>query len=158
MSFSKKTVTAAVLAGVSLFVACAHVPYAREVKKRPSTGGVIALNPHHTSEDRLKADSLMQTNCAGKDVQVTEEGEVAVGTRTQASSSSSYNNNNNNNTNSGFSLGGIAFGSSAPTQNSNVSSETTTMKEWQISYECVARQDSSSEKPTAKKATGKRKS
>lgn len=119
-----------------LATACAtmpYEPYAREVKKKPREGGVIALRSVHRPEDRARADFLMAGNC-GSDavVKVSEEGEVVVGEKTNSSS----NRRREEEMGSGFRIGGIAFASAVPGENTNTQSETTQVKEWQISYEC----------------------
>lgn len=122
----------------TLVVGCASMPYqpyAREVKKKPREGGVIALKTEHRPEDRQRADFLMAANC-GADVlvNVQEEGEVAVGERTNSSASKT-----NSQRDEGFSLGGIKFVSGVkPSEDTATSSETVQLKEWQIAYNCVA--------------------
>lgn len=122
-----------------LLAGCAtmpYQPYAREVKKKPRAGGVIALKSEHRPEDRARADFLMSANC-GTDatVNVSEEGEVAVGEKTNSSSSKK----NETGYGSGFKIGGLDFTSGPrPEENTDVQSETVKLKEWQIAYECVA--------------------
>jgi hypothetical protein len=128
MSQFKKGLFLLGLAVIVAGVGCSHVPYAREVKKKPSDSGIIALHTNPTPEDRAKADSIMQMNCAGKEVKVTEEGEVTVGTKTLSSGSSAMGNPNEN----GF----LTLGS-GPAVNTYGNSETSAVKEWQISYECI---------------------
>jgi len=115
-------------------VGCAYVPYAREAKKKPREGGVIALRTDHRPEDRQKADTLMAMNCAGANVKVLEEGEVVVGERSSSSSQKTNDTAHGGgwNLGSGFRLGG----SNQPSENTNTTTETTQVKEWQISYVC----------------------
>jgi len=135
MSNFKKTVYGVTVSALLVAAGCAHVPFAREVKKKPNDGGVIALRSNHLPEDRAKADSLMQVNCNGKEVKVTEEGEVTVGTRTSSSASAAMGQQSSNSL--------LTFGmSDGPALNSNSSSETSAVKEWQISYKCLSRQSS----------------
>lgn len=130
----------AVLLSALLITACASMPYqpyAREVKKKPRVGGTIALKTEHRPEDRARADYLMGANCGtASAVNVTEEGEVVVGEKTN----SSQNRTQQMERDSGFSLGGIAFasGGTHPSENTNLESQTTQLKEWHISYQCVA--------------------
>lgn len=118
-----------------LVTACAVVPYAREVKKKPREGGVIALKTDHRPEDRQRADAIMAANC-GSDatVSITDEGEVVVGEKTN----SNANKTNENRPVNSFGIGGLSFGSAAtrPTESTSVTSETTQLKEWQIAYNC----------------------
>jgi hypothetical protein len=119
---------------VSLFiitimgVGCTITPYAREVKKKPN-GGVVALRSGYTPEDRSKADSIMRANCAGKEVKITEEGEVTVGTRT--------NSQGNTTLDPKVQHGGFV-GTPGSTLNNNTISETHDITEWHISYDCAA--------------------
>ena len=134
---------------ILLGASCTMMPYAREVKKRPQEGGVIALPTHYRPEDRAKADSLMELNCAEKAPKVREEGEVVVGERTNSSVARDTDYYSTNNSNAQW--GTVHFG---PTTNTNAYSETTQVKEWQISYECVAR-DMTPVAPVAQKTKKK---
>jgi hypothetical protein len=134
-------------------VSCAtmpYEPYAREVKKKPSDGGVIALHANYRPEDRSKADLMMQSNCAGGTVKVTEEGEVVVGEKTDATAKKTY-----ESADSGWKWGAVKFGSASPSDNTQTSSQTTQLKEWHISYSCVAAAETQHAAPVAKK--GRRK-
>jgi hypothetical protein len=135
------------LAAVILFSAgCASLyqPYAREVKKKPQEGGTIALRTEHRPEDRAKADMIMQTNCAGNPIKVTEEGEVVVGEKTEGSARRTTNYDNN-----AFSIGNVNFGQAGPSDNTASSQERTQIKEWHITYQCVA--SNSNSEPIVKK-------
>lgn len=111
-----------------------YQPYAREVKKKPSEGGVIALKPEHRPEDRQKADQLMATNCGTSLVKVTEEGEVIVGQKTNSSASTTQEKKDES-----VNVGGLSFlTGSKPSTDTQTNSETTQLKEWQIAYSCVA--------------------
>ena len=115
---------------------CAAVPYkpyAREVKKKPGIEGVISLKPNFVPEDRAVADSLMAKNCGVNPVTVLEEGEVAVGTTTSSNSKATAEKENKS-----FNLGGMKFLTNTPTdvKNTESSSQTVAVKEWQISYNC----------------------
>jgi hypothetical protein len=115
-----------------------YQPYAREVKRKPNEGGVIALKSEHRPEDRQRADSMMASNCGSNSiVKVSEEGEVAVGEKTKSNSNKVQ---DNGSVGSGFSLGGLHFGSANPRpgENTDTTTETVQVKEWQIAYNCVA--------------------
>ena len=135
-------------------VSCAtlpYEPYAREVKKRPSDGGTIALNGVHRPEDRARAEMLMKSNCGTSETKVVEEGEVVVGEKTDATahkSASTYNDN-------AFKIGAMSFGNSRPSDKTDTTTHTTQLKEWHISYQCVAATNTTT--PVAKKSRTKRK-
>jgi len=113
-----------------------YQPYARDVKKKPQAGGVIALHTEHRDEDRAKATQMMSSNCGSSEVKVLEEGEVVVGqsTNTNANQNSNYGNKQQVGTLFGLP---VTSGSDAST-NTNSTATTTQLKEWQINYECVA--------------------
>ena len=115
-----------------------YQPYAREVKKKPNEGGLIALKTQHRPEDRQRADSLMAANCGSNAmVKVAEEGEVVVGEKTNSTS----NKRQDQESNSVFSLNGMSFGrGTRPVENTDTSSETVQLKEWQIAYNCETMQ------------------
>lgn len=129
----------AIALGALMMTACQtmpYQPYAREVKKKPAEGGVIALKTEHRTEDRQKADMLMATNCGNMGVKVTEEGEVVVGEKTNASQSTSANQRDES-----VKIGGLNFltGKKKNSMDTATSSETVQLKEWQIAYACVAK-------------------
>ncbi|MBI1860850.1 MAG: hypothetical protein HYR96_08030 [Deltaproteobacteria bacterium] len=114
-------------------VRCVTFPYepqAREVKRKPTVGGTIALNMHHRQEDRARADIMMKSNCGNSDVKVVEEGEVVVGERQEATTDRHATQSN------GFTIGAITFGNDRPVD--RTTTHTVQVKEWQISYDCVA--------------------
>lgn len=113
-----------------------YQPYARDVKKKPQTGGTIALHSEHRDEDRAKATQMMSSTCGSNEVKVVEEGEVVVGqtTNTNANQNSNYGNKQQVGTLFGMP---VTSGSDAST-NTNSTATTTQLKEWQITYECVA--------------------
>ena len=49
-----------------------YQPYARDVKKKPAQGGIIALKPDHRDEDQAKAKQMMANNCASSAVKILE--------------------------------------------------------------------------------------
>jgi hypothetical protein len=113
-----------------------YQPYARDVKKKPQQGGVIALKPEHREEDSAKARQMMASNCATLPVKVLEEGEVAVGQETKSANTTSQNRGTRSEqVGSLFGLPISTVGTS-PTQDTSGSSTVTSIKEWQISYEC----------------------
>lgn len=145
----KKLVVLCLAALVSGCATMPYQPYAREVKKKPNEGGLIALKTEHRPEDRARADSMMAANC-GSDaiVKVTEEGEAVVGEKTNTSQ-----NKYQENRDTGFKLGGINFvNGTRPEENTNSVSETVQLKEWHINYTCVA--NAPAPKKKGKKAIG----
>ncbi len=128
------------LMGLTLLLASCQTmpyqPYAREVKKKPAEGGLIALRTEHRPEDRARADELMAANCGKKQPTVKEEGEVVVGQKTDATTSTKQGYDQGD---SGFKLGGIRFGGeeAGATESGSTSATTTQLKEWQIAYDCT---------------------
>lgn len=127
-------------AGMMLtLVGCQTVPYqgqARDVKKKPQVEGVIAIPMNARDEDRAVANQKMQSNCAPSTFSVLEEGEVAIGQKTDSSASE---NRREGRSESVGSLFGIPIVSSqAPGKDTSSSQTTTQIKEWQISYKCIA--------------------
>lgn len=117
-------------------VSIPYQPYARDVKKKGQQGGVVALKLEHRDEDRAKAQSMMERTCQPLTVKVIEEGEVVVGQETKVKGNTSYNEGSK-----GEKVGdlfGMALisGKKAPGQESESSSSTVQLKEWQITYEC----------------------
>jgi hypothetical protein len=129
----------ALAAATALFVSCQTVPYqgqAREVKRKPNEGGIIALTVDHRPEDRMKADEKMKSNCADTTVKITEEGEVSVGQKTTSNSSDSYRPSSQKKVGTLFGMP-LVSGQAAGTDTS-ASATTMDIKEWQISYECLS--------------------
>lgn len=127
------------ISAVAIFAGCQtlpYQPYARDVKKKPGQGGIIALKPEHRDEDQTKAKQMMATNCGASNVKVLEEGEVAVGQEVKSNADTTKSAGTSS-TKIG-SLFGIPLVSSGtdPKDSTNSSSVTTSIKEWQISYEC----------------------
>lgn len=135
-------------------VGCAtlpYEPYARVVKVRTAQGGTIALHSEHRTEDRAKADTMMMTNCGtNASPQVMEEGEMVVGEKTDSSTQQS----NNYHSNPAFKVGALTFGST-PSNTTTGSSFTTQLKEWHITYQCVAN-TSDDAAPVAKRTKKKK--
>lgn len=113
-----------------------YQPYAREVKKKPKTNGVIALKQNHNDEDKNKANMLMQNNCAPNPYNVIEEGEIVVGQEAVTNSNTSR--NSGQSSQQVGSLFGIPVHSTGTDPSESTSSKVTTnaVKEWQIVYEC----------------------
>lgn len=113
-----------------------YQPYARDVKKTPNQGGIVALKTEHRDEDRAKADMMMKKNCGDMPVKITEEGEVAVGQTTTGNATETKDAGS-----SGTKVGSlfgmpIMSGANDPSKNTSSTSTTMAVKEWQIAYEC----------------------
>lgn len=115
---------------------CQTVPYqgqARDVKKKPQEEGVIALTLNHRDEDRAKATEKMNSNCAPYMVNILEEGEVVIGQETKSSQKET----DRASTERTQKLFGLNFKTGeASGKNTDSSTTTTNVKEWQISYKC----------------------
>lgn len=137
-SMKKLLLTAIILIPTTVFfTGCQTVPYqgqARDVKKKPQEGGVLALPIDPRDEDRMKADLKMKQNCGKMAIKVLEEGEVVVGQKTNSTATED---NRERTKHKVGSLWGMPITSGDP-GGKNVSSSSTTenIKEWQISYEC----------------------
>ena len=125
-----------------------YVPQAREVKKKSKVNGVIALPNGFRTEDRAKADEIMKQNCAPMEVNVTDEGETVVGQETKAANSST---NRDDSRRSAGNLFGIPLmtGQAAGTETQSTS-VTKQITEWQVVYNCMASNDNMS-KPKTKR-------
>jgi hypothetical protein len=146
--FSTVLVAIAATFAISACQTMPYQPYARDVKKKPQQGGVIALKPEHRDEDKAKAQKMMESNCAALPVKILEEGEVAVGQEVKSGSSTTNNAGTRSATvGSLFGLP-ITTGGTAASQDTTGTATTTSIKEWQISYEC--------QQPATGKATTKR--
>ncbi len=127
------------LAGFALvYSGCQTVPYegqARDVKKKPQEEGIIAIPTNYKDEDRSKAVQKMQSNCTPGVYKILEEGEVAVGQETKVSGKET----DRASTKQTGSLFGIPLTTGeAAGKNTESSQVTTSLKEWQISYRCLA--------------------
>jgi hypothetical protein len=115
-----------------------YQPYARDVKKKPQQGGVIALKTEHREEDKSKANQMMQMNCGANKVKVLEEGEVVIGQETSAKSDTT-NHEAKKPTEMGSFLGmKMLSGGNEAGSTQNATTSTTNIKEWQIQYECIS--------------------
>ena len=131
MKFLALALTIAILTG------CQTVPYqgkARNVTLKPHKQGVISIPVEYRDEDRQKATQVMAKNCQPYQPEITEEGEVATGTRTNASSK--QRDVANSKTKLGSLFGIPLTSGEAGGQNTATSSTTTQIKEWHISYRC----------------------
>lgn len=115
---------------VVIFARCAtpDMTTARNVSVKPGKGGVLTLNPPQDPKARAKAEALMTQTCSGKRAEVTEEGDVTVGTTT------SSNTEHKAGSESGIKVAGFALGGSNPSSNSESTQKQLT--EWRITYEC----------------------
>lgn len=104
-----------------LFAACATT---RVVSTKPRNGGVIALQKGlwGEAEARMKAESIMRSTCGGK-YEITEEGEVVIGTVSQQQGSANETKTNGR------------YGAGSSTQTSSTV-DTTNKTEWRITYAC----------------------
>lgn len=124
---------------VLLLVGCQTMPYqgrAREVKKRSGQGGVIAMSLDPRPEDRQVAEQKMQATCGSQPVQIVEEGEVTVGTKSVQNDRSTHRDDTRRK--QGKFLGMDVVSGEAGGLNTTTESTTEAVKEWQITYECGA--------------------
>lgn len=120
-----------------LMTACQTVPYqgqARDVKRKPKEGGLIAIPVDYRPEDRYKADEKMRNNCAPLVVKVTNEEEAVVGQKTETDSRDTHREKNESQVGSLFGIPMVA--GDAGGKDTKSSATTTSIKEWQISYQC----------------------
>lgn len=134
-NFGKGTKFISMLAGLMLLNSCAGMmkyhPYARNVKRKPGSSGIVALKLNHRQEDRDYSETLMKGNCGEKKIKILDEGEVVIGTVTNSNSQS----RKGGETQMG-SLFGLPVTSTTPNSTSQ-STTTTQKKEWQIKYTCA---------------------
>lgn len=133
-----KTISSLSLLSLLLVAGCQTVPYqgqARETKKRAQEGGTISLKENYRAEDRQVADEKMKANCAPLNFKVLEEGEIVVGQKTQTDSRDTKRDDTRGEVGSLFGIPVIA--GEAGGKDSQSSSLTTALKEWQISYQCL---------------------
>ena len=136
----KKLAMILIAAPCAVLIGCQAVPYkpyAREVKRKPSTGGEISLKVEHRDEDRTKAQQLMDTNCSPSTAKVDEEGEVDVGTTTSSNASKSRQEGQ-----AGAPIATlwgmpITSGDKKPSEDTQTVATTTVLKEWLIKYSCA---------------------
>lgn len=124
---------------VLLLVGCQTMPYqgrARDVKKRAGQGGVIAMSIDPRPEDRQVAEQKMQATCGPQPVQILEEGEVTVGTKSVQNDRSTLRDDTRRK--QGKFLGMDVVSGEAGGINTSTESTTEAVKEWQITFECGA--------------------
>ena len=122
---------------ISIVSGCQTIPYqgqARDVKKKPSEGGTLALPLDPRDEDRAKAELKMQQNCGAGKYKILEEGEVVIGQKTN--SDTREDNRDRNQQKIGSVFGMPLMSGDAGGKNMSGSTTTENVKEWQISYEC----------------------
>ncbi len=133
------------IAGFSLIllqmvtIGCQTVPYqgqARNVKLRPGQEGVLGLPLSQRPEDRNKAVEAMKMNCSPSDYKVIEEGEVVVGQETKRSQRETDRQSSEQTVGKLFGIP-LTTGEAGGKDVSG-SEVTTAVKEWQISYKCLA--------------------
>ncbi len=139
--FSEQVKSSLVAVALLFVVGCQtmpYQPYARAVKSKPQEGGVVALKLEHRDEDTAMAQQMMTRNCGHAAVKVLEEGEVVVGQETSTSGNTAHNaGTSDKKVGSLFGLPLVAAGS-APNDSTKSVSATSAIKEWQISYTCIA--------------------
>lgn len=101
---------------------------ARSVSVKPGKGGVVTLSPHEDPRARSKADAIMTQTCSGKKPEITEEGDVVVGTATKS------NTEHRSGAADSIKVAGFGFGGASPTSETEAVAKNVT--EWRITYEC----------------------
>ena len=124
-------------AALSVLSGCQTAPYqgqARDVKKRPNDGGIVAVPLDPKPEDRARAEEHMRGNCEGGLYKIVDEGEAVVGQKTSSHADEYRRDRTQHQVGSMF---GMPIVSGDP-GGKNVSTESSTenVKEWQISYSC----------------------
>lgn len=123
-----------------LLIGCQTIPYqgqARNVVVKPQKEGVISIPMDARDEDRAKADSIMLRNCQPLRPEILQEGEVAVGTKTDSNGRETDRASSEHKVGSLFGIP-ITSGEAAG-KNSSSSSTVTQVKEWHISYRCSSK-------------------
>ncbi len=125
---------------MSLFmVGCQTIPYegqARDIKRKPQDEGIVGIPLKFRDEDRARAEQRMRSNCTPIAFKIIEEGEVAVGQETKSSGKETERRSTEQKVGSLFGIPLVS--GEAGGKNSETSQVTTSVKEWQISYKCVA--------------------
>ena len=136
----KKIITLLVLAAaITSCQTMPYQPYARDVKKKPQANGVIALKLDHRDEDRAKADNMMKMNCGQAPVKVLEEGEVIIGQESTTNANTAHHKGEESEQVGSFFGLPVMAGGKDPSQSTTAKVSTTSVKEWQINYECVGK-------------------
>ena len=118
---------------------CATIPYegqARDIKLKPRMEGVIGIPNNPKPEDRNKAEERMRVNCGAGAYEVLEEGEVVVGQETTTNARQTDRANTQAPIGKIFGMKMLAGDPGG--QDTKSTAVTTAVKEWQISYKCVA--------------------
>lgn len=114
-----------------------YQPYAKDVKKKPNQGGVVAMRSGFRDEDRMKAESMMQRNCSPLRYVILEEGETVIGQSTSTSGNESYDEGAEGKKVGSFLGAPIMSGAKDPSKSMNSQSTVTNLTEWQIQYKCT---------------------
>lgn len=114
-----------------------YQPYAKDVKKKPTQGGIVAMRSNYRDEDRAKAESMMQRNCSPIRYTVLEEGEVVIGQSTATTGNESYSAGSDGKEVGSFLGMPVVAGAKDPSKSLNSSSTVTNLTEWQIQYKCI---------------------
>jgi hypothetical protein len=128
---------------------CATVPYqgqAHDIKRRPQEEGVVGIPVKFRDEDRAKAEQHMQSNCGQLPYKILEEGEVAIGEETKTNGKETDRASNQRKVGSIFGMPVVS--GEAAGKNTESSQVTTSVKEWQISYKCLAGNESGKKSKT----------
>ena len=126
------------LAVLILMSGCQMLEYkgqARDVKKRSGQGGVLALPLNPRAEDQKVAEERMRAACGSQTYRVLEEGEVVIGTKSTQSARATMRDDTRRN--EGQFLGMQLTSGEAGGTDTQTTSSTESVKEWQITYECV---------------------
>lgn len=135
------------IAILMIFGGCQTVPYegqAHDIKRKPQEEGVVGIPLNFKDEDRNKAEIRMKSNCNPGPYKIVEEGEVAIGQETKSTGKETDRKNREYDV--GKLFGVPLVSGDAGGKNTENSQLVTSVKEWQISYKCVA----TSTPPTAK--------
>ncbi len=97
---------------------------ARMVESEPEVGGVVTIAPQGNEEARQKAEALMRQTCAGKTYKIVKEGEVVVGSRTEAKQNETPKEDKN------------LFGKKTKSVETSSSTSTSNVTEWRLTFKC----------------------
>lgn len=128
----------AFLISLILLSGCQMLEYkgqARDVKRRGGQGGILALPHSPRAEDQKIAEEKMRSACGALPYRILEEGEVVVGSKSVQSSKAT--NRDDTRRDAGTFLGMPVTSGEASGIETQTSSTTESVKEWQIQYECV---------------------
>lgn len=131
------------MGALSLLAGCQTIPYqgqARHVTVKPQKEGVVSIPVQARDEDRAKAEAVMSKNCQPLQAQVLEEGEVAVGTKTDSTARDTTRASNERKVGSLFGIPLVT--GDAGGKDTSGSATVTSLKEWHISYKCDSKKKS----------------